>query len=347
LEFFSQPEGYATYNNGNFSYIYQYKDHLGNNRLSYSDSNNDDQVTASEIVEKDNYYPFGMKHKEYNSIINGVAHKYKYNGKELQDEMGLNVYDYGARLYDPAAVRLWQIDPKAEQMRRWSPYSYAFDNPMRFIDPDGMAPQDVIIGGTNRTAAFIELQKSVNGQLNLTMDRDGRVSYTNIAGVNPNADATQLTNAINDHSITVNVNSTDNNNLVPFGDAFQGNTVTNSPTGNTVSANQLLNPTITERADSYYERPGANTLHAVTEGYQGARISQASGISAPPAIMSNANPVYDAAHAAATPQSGPINAGFVNASGDVIPTSEGAIHLSIFTQRGNDAMEINRIPIPR
>ncbi|HEX8577020.1 MAG TPA: DUF6443 domain-containing protein [Flavobacterium sp.] len=148
LQFFSQPEGYVAYNNGTFSYIYQYKDHLGNNRLSYSDSNNDGQVTASEIVEEDNYYPFGLKHKGYNWIINGVEHMYKYNGKELQKELGLNMYDYGARNYDPALGRWMNIDPLAEKMRRHSPYNYVFNNPIRFTDPDGMAPQDHIFSST-------------------------------------------------------------------------------------------------------------------------------------------------------------------------------------------------------
>ncbi|HEX8577235.1 MAG TPA: RHS repeat-associated core domain-containing protein [Flavobacterium sp.] len=138
LKFFSQPEGYVAHNSGIFSYIYQYKDHLGNNRLSYSDSNDDGQVTASEIVEEDNYYPFGLKHKGYNSIINGVAHMYKYNGKELQKELGLNMYDYGARNYDPALGRWMNIDPLAEKSRRFSPYAYALNNPVFFIDPDGM-----------------------------------------------------------------------------------------------------------------------------------------------------------------------------------------------------------------
>lgn len=93
------------------------------------------------IVEEDHYYAFGLKHKGYTPVTglgNPLAQKYDYNGKEFQEELKLGWYDYQARNYDPALGRWFNVDPLAEKSRRFSPYVYTLNNPVYFIDPDGM-----------------------------------------------------------------------------------------------------------------------------------------------------------------------------------------------------------------
>jgi RHS repeat-associated protein len=151
IEFIPHAEGFIKNEKGSYVYYFNYTDHLGNVRVTYTD----DGSGTPYVVEESNYYPFGLKHKGYNepeqnikdwgnilTTESSLNHKYKYNGKELQDELGLNMYDYGARNYDAAIGRWINIDPKTEQMRRHSPYNYCFNNPMRFTDPDGMKPFD-------------------------------------------------------------------------------------------------------------------------------------------------------------------------------------------------------------
>ena len=134
LSFVPTSEGY--YDFVQKKYIYNYTDHLGNVRLSYFRNN-----TGIEILEENNYYPFGMKHEGYNTFGGNPNYNYKYNGKELQET---GMYDYGARFYMPDLGRWGVVDPLAEKMTRHSPYNYAFNNPIRFIDPDGRQNEDII-----------------------------------------------------------------------------------------------------------------------------------------------------------------------------------------------------------
>ena len=112
-----------------------YKDHLGNVRLSYKNTSTTGVNLA--IVEENNYYPFGLKHKGYNNVITGRDHKYGYGGKEEQDELGLEWHDFHARNYDASLGRWMNIDPHAESYFSLSPYTSFANNPISFMDPDG------------------------------------------------------------------------------------------------------------------------------------------------------------------------------------------------------------------
>ncbi|HEY0654995.1 MAG TPA: RHS repeat-associated core domain-containing protein [Chryseosolibacter sp.] len=87
------------------------------------------------------YYPFGLTFNSY-SRENTTPQNRKFNGKEEQKTLGLSWLDYGARMYMPEIGRWGVIDPMAAKYPGWSPYNFSFNNPVRFIDPDGRDPVD-------------------------------------------------------------------------------------------------------------------------------------------------------------------------------------------------------------
>ena len=98
-------------------------------------------VDAKGVVQQvTNYYPFGAPYVDATAVKCDSLQPYKYNGKELDLMHGLNTYDYGARQHDPILCRWDRIDPLCEKYYPYSPYNYCVNNPVSYIDMDGMEP---------------------------------------------------------------------------------------------------------------------------------------------------------------------------------------------------------------
>ena len=138
LGYILHPEGVVRATGQGLSHEYFLKDHLANTRVVFNGN--------GAVLQATDYYAFGLEHTPK---AKENENRYLFNGKEFQDEtfaggVRLGWYDYGARFYDPTIARWVTIDPLAEIARRWTPYQYAYNNPIRFIDPDGMKVGDPV-----------------------------------------------------------------------------------------------------------------------------------------------------------------------------------------------------------
>ena len=168
LKYILMAEGRLVPDNDSYRFEYFMKDHLGNTRATYALS----APGLAQVAEYQHYYPFGMQMEAlcYSSGAD-LENNHLYNGKELQKEYGLEWYDYGARFYDAELGRLHSIDPLAEKSRRWSPYSYCYNNPLIFVDLDGLKPvwngkygdeSKYIDDETNKEVSWNQVQNYMN-----------------------------------------------------------------------------------------------------------------------------------------------------------------------------------------
>uniref|UniRef100_UPI0035BC1744 DUF6443 domain-containing protein n=1 Tax=Mucilaginibacter sp. TaxID=1882438 RepID=UPI0035BC1744 len=161
LSSIATEEGRARYDGSRYVYEYDLQDNQGNTRVTVTSDPVDPYQLTPKIIQIDSYYPYGFNMPNQGYVY-GTKNNYLYNHKEFQDET--NLYDYGARFYDAATARWTTPDPMADKMRRWTTYNYAFDNPVKYTDPDGMIPSPFAVlwdwmyrkFTSNTTSSFIQ-----------------------------------------------------------------------------------------------------------------------------------------------------------------------------------------------
>ncbi|WP_108802598.1 DUF6443 domain-containing protein [Aquimarina sp. Aq107] len=159
LQFFGQAEGFVYKVGNSYKYAYVYADHLGNNRLSYTDANNNGNIETNEIISNTDYYPFGLTHSGELQASIASEYNYKFQGKEIQQEGGLDHYDFGSRMYDASLGRWFAVDPQGQFS---SPYLAMGNNPVMMVDPDGEFSWLATLVGAFVYTAFDAARGNVN-----------------------------------------------------------------------------------------------------------------------------------------------------------------------------------------
>ena len=298
------------------------------------------QQDSGSVVERNDYYPLGMRTATGNSYPQLTTNLYKYNGKEVQTVGGLGFTDYGARMYDDFTGRWFVPDPLAEKYASISPYMYCGGNPIMYIDTDG---KKIVISGTLKEKALEQLQGRMKGAITLSMDENGgALTYTvNNAEKKLKRNAKLLARIIDDQSITVNLITTheyqtSTKNLM-VGGSFMGNKVSIDSDGNTqVNAFQEVNPNVLGDIDEFKNTPGKMIMHEVSESYAGAQISKKTGINAPMATKEQGEDpysVYNKAHNRATPQN-TVKDIFYDRYGDRTDDIQKAVRVEWYVTKG-------------
>ncbi|MFP3594696.1 RHS repeat domain-containing protein [Chryseobacterium sp. SIMBA_038] len=166
LSFLPTAEGFYSFTENR--YIYQYKDHLGNARVSFAKNS----AGVLQTTDTNNFYPFGLSHIGGSAASNfGNYYSYKNSGKELQET---GFYDYGWRQYMPDIGRWNGIDQLAEKYLSTSTYAYVANNPISLSDVDGrwFDEDGHIINTSGQTMGLVG-KKLLNSFLGRTADEGG------------------------------------------------------------------------------------------------------------------------------------------------------------------------------
>ncbi|WP_276963303.1 RHS repeat-associated core domain-containing protein, partial [Chryseobacterium sp.] len=198
-------------------YIYNYTDHLGNVRLSYTDTNKDGVIQPrqyfqsqcedipwdpfnppscisiwkpGEIVEVNNYYPFGLLHNYTATTQN--AYQYKYQGQELQET---GFYSFKWRNYMPDVGRFFNIDPLSEKYAYQSHYNFSENRVVDARELEGLEAVDfrkndgyknlvvVVQGWSGDTKKGYTQSQNVGGSNNPDFKGKGNLDLTGIGGL--------------------------------------------------------------------------------------------------------------------------------------------------------------------
>ncbi|MTI23396.1 RHS repeat-associated core domain-containing protein, partial [Fulvivirga kasyanovii] len=127
------------------------------------------------VLETSDYYPFGLTFNSYQRVT-AKENRYLYNGKERINELDLNWYDYGARMYMPEIGRWNGVDPLADDYTPISVYAYVANNPLSLVDPNGM---EIIFTNEESEKQFNRIYASADDKTKAKLDqlRSSDVKY--------------------------------------------------------------------------------------------------------------------------------------------------------------------------
>jgi RHS repeat-associated protein len=258
------PDGRATFMNNTWQYEFDYKDHIGNTRVSFKAENGALVKTGEKTFD-----PWGVVLRGLGSQ-NGIQNRWELQDHEKESTFGLNRINFGNRVLNPTIGRFDKIDPLADhpQQMRYSPYVFSNNNPIRFTDPDGRLPIDDYYD--NQTAKYL----GSDGASTTNSRLISASSYNQISQTNGGTTSTTATSSLQGDSKIITINEGQiNSTLQGVRDNSRSSGVEHSaylalnPETATISA--VVGPTGSNgKTEMEYERPAGTSFMASGETNQ-------------------------------------------------------------------------------